>query len=199
MPLKSKTTKLKRTNKAISTVAKVSTKTAMPNKVLEKLLHDSEKKFGVNAIMLGFPKDDAGNAKEVERLATSSISLDIALGGGLPLGRFTELSGLFSVGKTTVAMHCLREAQKIGLRCAIIDAEGTITKDYLEMLGVDTDSLIYSPSEGLEEATQLMFDMQKSGEVHFCVWDSIEASPPTKEYEKEMEDTMQMGVTAHAV
>ena len=161
---------------------------------LDQLLRDSERKFGANAIRVGFPKDEKGNVKTFERLPTGSLALDIALGGGLPLGRFTELSGLYSVGKTTLAMHMVREAQAAGLTCAIVDAEGTIDEGYLKNLGIDTSSLVYSPSEGLEEATQLMFDMQRSGAVHFCVWDSIEASPPTKEYEKEMEDTMQLGV-----
>ena len=161
---------------------------------LEQLLHESEKKFGTNAIMLGFPRDDNGEIKTYERLPTGSLTLDIALGGGLPLGRFTELSGLYNVGKTTLAMHMIKEAQSTGLTCAIVDAEGNIDEEYLQSLGIDTNTLIYSPSEGLEEATQLMFDMQKSGAVHFCVWDSIETSPPTKEYEKEMEDTIQMGI-----
>ena len=161
---------------------------------LDQLLRESEKKFGANAIRVGFPKGEDGKPKSFERLPTGSLTLDIALGGGLPLGRFTELSGQYSIGKTTLAMHMVREAQAIGLTCAVVDAEGTIDEKYLESLGIDTKALIYSPSEGLEEATQLMFDMQKSGAVHFCVWDSIEASPPTREYEKEMEDTMQLGV-----
>ena len=165
------------------------------SKGLEKLLGDTEKKFGKNAIMLGFPKDEDGQLKVIERVPTGSISLDIALGGGLPLGRFTELSGAYSVSKTTQAMHIIRNAQKMGLRCAIIEAEaGSISEPYLRDLGVDVANLVYSPSEGLEEALQILFDLQRSGEVQLAVWDSIEASPPTKEYDTDMDDTVQMGI-----
>jgi len=83
----------------------------------------------------------------------------------------------------------------MGLRCAIIEAEaGSISEPYLRDLGVDVANLVYSPSEGLEEALQILFDLQRSGEVQLAVWDSIEASPPTKEYDTDMDDTVQMGI-----
>lgn len=161
---------------------------------LAKLEAELNKKFGENAIRLGFPKESTGEVKTIPRIPTGSISLDIALGGGIPEGRFTEMSGDFSVGKTTQAIKILANAQKMGYVCALIDAEGTSDNDYLEYLGVDTSVLYYSRPDGLEEATQMLIDLQRSGKVHFAVWDSIEASPPIQEYEKDFDETMQMGV-----
>jgi len=170
------------------------TKTDNRSDKLLKLEAELNKKFGENSIQLGFPKDEKGDLKTFVRIPTGSISLDIALGGGIPEGRFTEMSGDFSVGKTTQAIMTLVNAQKLGYVCALIDAEGTSDKEYLEYLGVDTSHLYYSRPDGLEEATQMLIDLQRSGEVHFAVWDSIEASPPMREYEKDFDETMQIGI-----
>ncbi len=161
---------------------------------IQKLIEGLNKKFGANAVTLGFPKDDEGNIKSIERIPTGSISLDIALGGGLPLGRFIEVSGAYSSTKTTQCLHMIREAQKHGLVCALIDVEGTTDEAFATSIGVDFDSLIYSRPDGMEEALQLLLDLQRSGEVHFGVLDSIAAMSTNKEQETSMEDTVRMGI-----
>ena len=161
---------------------------------LEKLMSDLNKKFGANCITLGVPKDEEGNIKSIERLSTGSIALDLALGGGIPEGRFIELSGAYSSTKTTQALHIIREAQKKGYVCALVDVEGTTDEAFLEALGVDVNTLLYSQPDGMEEACQLILDMQKSGEVQLCVLDSIAAMSPNKEQETAMEDTIRMGI-----
>jgi recombination protein RecA len=161
---------------------------------LTKLMSELNKKFGVNCVTLGVPKDEEGNPKTVERLSTGSITLDLALGGGIPEGRFIELSGAYSSTKTAQALHIIREAQQKGYICALVDVEGTTDEAFLEMLGVDTGTLLYSQPDGMEEACQLILDMQKSGEVQLCVLDSIAAMSPNKEQETSMEDTVRMGI-----
>ena len=169
-------------------------KTTRKSAELEKLMSDLNKKFGANCITLGVPKDEEGNIKSIERLSTGSIALDLALGGGIPEGRFIELSGAYSSTKTTQALHIIREAQKKGYVCALVDVEGTTDEAFLEALGVDVDTLLYSQPDGMEEACQLILDMQKSGEVQLCVLDSIAAMSPNKEQETAMEDTIRMGI-----
>ena len=163
-------------------------------KELEKLMSDLNKKFGVNCITMGVPKDEEGNVRAIERLSTGSIALDIALGGGIPEGRFIELSGAYSSTKTTQALHIIREAQKKGLVCALIDVEGTTDEAFLEAIGVDVEALFYSQPDGMEEACQLLLDLQKSGVVHLAILDSIAAMSPNKEQETNMEDTVRMGI-----
>ena len=163
-------------------------------KELEKLTNDLNKKFGANCITIGVPKDDDGNVKPIKRLSTGSISLDLALGGGIPEGRFIEMSGAYSSTKTTQALHIIREAQKEGLVCALLDIEGTTDEPSLKAIGVNVESLLYSRPDGMEEACQLLLDMQRSGEVHLAVLDSIAAMSPNKEQETSMEDTVRMGI-----
>lgn len=161
---------------------------------LDKLMNELNKKFGTNCVTLGVPKDDEGNAKTIERLSTGSIALDLALGGGIPEGRFIEISGAYSSTKTTQALHIIREAQKKGYVCALVDVEGTTDEAFLEAIGVDVNTLLYSQPDGMEEACQLILDMQKSGDVQLCVLDSIAAMSPNKEQETSMEDTVRMGI-----
>lgn len=161
---------------------------------ITKLLNDLNKKFGMNAVTLGFPKSEEGSVKTIERIPTGSISLDIALGGGLPLGRFIEVSGAYSSTKTTQCLHIIAQAQKKGLVCALVDVEGTTDEAFAESIGVDFDSLIYSRPDGMEEALQLLLDLQKSGEVHLAVLDSIAAMSTNKEQETTMEETVRMGI-----
>lgn len=162
--------------------------------ILSKLTADLNKKFGANCITLGVPKDSEGNVREIKRIPTGSISLDIALGGGIPEGRFIEMSGAYSSTKTTQALHMIREAQKMGYVCALVDVEGTTDEAFLEALGVNVETLLYSQPDGMEEACQLILDMQKSGAVNFCVLDSIAAMSPNKEQETSMEETVRMGI-----
>lgn len=163
-------------------------------KELEKLMNDLNKKFGANCITIGVPKDDDGNVKPIKRLSTGSIALDLALGGGIPEGRFIEMSGAYSSTKTTQALHIIREAQKEGLVCALVDVEGTTDEAFLKAIGVNAEALLYSQPDGMEEACQLLLDMQRSGEVHLAVLDSIAAMSPNKEQETSMEDTVRMGI-----
>ena len=169
-------------------------KTTRKSAELEKLMSDLNKKFGANCITLGVPKDEEGNIKSIERLSTGSIALDLALGGGIPEGRFIELSGAYSSTKTTQALHIIREAQKKGYVCALVDVEGTTDEAFAESIGVDFDSLIYSRPDGMEEALQMLLDMQKSGEVHLAVLDSIAAMSTNKEQDTSMEETVRMGI-----
>lgn len=162
--------------------------------ILSKLTADLNKKFGANCITLGVPKDSEGNIREIKRIPTGSISLDIALGGGIPEGRFIEMSGAYSSTKTTQALHMIREAQNMGYVCALVDVEGTTDEAFLEALGVNVETLLYSQPDGMEEACQLILDMQKSGAVNFCVLDSIAAMSPNKEQETSMEETVRMGI-----
>lgn len=187
----------------IKPAAKKDTKTAVKNPApapkkstaqMEKLTAEMNKRFGANAVTLGFPKDDDGNMRRIERIPSGSFSLDIALGGGIPLGRFIQISGGYSSTKTTQSMHIIREAQKYGLTCALIDAENTSDEPYLSALGVDVDSLLYSNPDGMEEAFQMILDMQRSGEVHLAVLDSIAVLSPNKEQDTSMEDTIRMGI-----
>ena len=164
------------------------------SKELSKLVESLNKKFGTNAVSLGFPKTENGGMKTIERIPTGSFSLDIALGGGLPLGSFIAISGAFSSTKTTQCLHIIANAQKRGLVCALLDVEGTTDEKYVKSVGVDFDNLLYSRPDGMEEALQMLLDMQKSGEVHLAVLDSIAAMSTNKEQDTSMEETVRMGI-----
>lgn len=157
---------------------------------LQKLADDLCKKFGKNAVQLGCPDTDG---RVVKYLPTGSFSLDLSLGGGIPLGRFIEICGDFSASKSTQAIHMVREAQRLGINCAYLDVEGTTDDEYLRSLGVDTSCLLYSNPDGTEEATQMILDMQKSGIVKLAVFDSLASSAPTKELERDMDESNQLG------
>lgn len=161
---------------------------------LQKIIDGLNKKFGVNAVTLGFPKSSDGSVKKIQRIPTGSFSLDIALGGGIPVGRYTEISGAYSSTKTSQTLMIISEAQKLGYKCVFLDVEGTTTLDYAKKLGVDTSDLIYSKSDGMEEATQLIIDLQRSGLVQVGVIDTIAAMSPTKEQETDMDESMRMGI-----
>lgn len=164
------------------------------NKELAKLVTDLNKKFGDNAVSLGVPVNAQGEKKAYRRIPTGSFTLDIALGGGLPLGRFIEISGAYSSTKTTQCLHIIRNAQKVGLVCAFIDVEGTVDGDFLKALNIDTNKLFYSRPDSMEEACQLVLDLQRSGEVQLAVIDSLAAMSPNKEQDTLMDETMRMGV-----
>lgn len=163
-------------------------------KDLEKLIARMNKKFGENAMTLGCPRDSKGEVRKVKYLSTGSLTLNVALGGGIPLGRFTEISGSFSASKSTQALHIIKEAQKIGLKCALLDVEGTTDDKYLETIGVNVKDLIYMNPDGTEEATQALLELQRSEVVHLAVLDSFASLSPTKEYESDMDETVQMGL-----
>jgi len=157
------------------------------SKALDAALSQIERTFGKGSIMrLG--KND--KSMDVETVSTGSLGLDIALGiGGLPRGRVVEIYGPESSGKTTLALHCLAEAQKKGGICAFIDAEHALDPIYARKLGVNVDDLLISqPDEG-EQALEIADTLVRSGAVDVLVIDSVAALVPRAELEGEMGDS----------
>lgn len=154
-------------------------------KALAKALGDIEKNFGSGAVMcLG---QNAGMS--VEHIPTGSIGLDLALGiGGLPRGRIVEIYGPESSGKTTVALHCIAEAQKLGGTAAFIDAEHALDPIYANALGVDIDSLLVSQPDTGEQGLDIAEALVRSGAIDIVVIDSVAALTPRAEIEGEMGD-----------
>lgn len=149
------------------------------------------KQFGEGSIMrLG-----EESRMTVETLSTGSLALDIALGGGLPLGRIAEIYGPESSGKTTVALSVIASAQRQGMQCAFIDAEHALDPVYARKLGVDTDSLLVSQPDTGEQALEITDALVRSGAVSVIVVDSVAALTPKAEIEGEIGDS-HMGVHA---
>lgn len=159
---------------------------------LLKVVEDINKKFGEGAITLGLP---SSSQKEIKRIKTGSLCLDVDLGGGIPIGRITEISGGFSSGKSTQIMHIIRNAQQhYGFITAILDAEGTYDEAYFLALGVDPQMCYYSEPSSLEEGTQLILDLQRNGAIQLAVIDSIAAMSPNKVQSSDMDESVQLGI-----
>ena len=127
---------------------------------------------------------------EIETISTGSIALDIALGvGGLPKGRVCEIYGPESSGKTTLALHVVAEAQKLGGSCAFIDAEHALDPIYAEAIGCDVDNLLVSQPDTGEQALTITNKLIESGAVDVIVVDSVAALTPAKEIQGEMGDS----------
>jgi len=154
-------------------------------KALERTLKQIEKEYGKGSIMrLGEAK-----ALDVESIPTGALSLDIALGvGGIPRGRIIEIFGPESSGKTTLALHVIAEAQKMGGVAAFIDAEHALDPKYSKDLGVNTDELLISQPNTGEEALEICEALVRSGAVDIIVVDSVAALVPEAEIEGEMGD-----------
>jgi recombination protein RecA len=155
-------------------------------KALETALVQIERQFGKGSVMrLG---DET--RVPVEVIPTGAISLDVALGlGGLPRGRIVEIYGPESSGKTTVALHAVASAQKLGGIAAFIDAEHALDPDYAKKLGVDTDALLVSQPDTGEQALEIMDMLIRSGAIDIVVVDSVAALVPKAEIEGEMGDS----------
>jgi len=133
---------------------------------------------------------------DVEVISTGSVGLDLALGiGGLPRGRVVEIYGPESSGKTTLAMHCIAEAQKAGGLAAFIDAEHAFDRSYAQKLGIDTQNLLISQPDNGEQALEIAEHLISSGAIDIIVIDSVAALVPKAEIEGEMGDS-KMGLQA---
>src|SRR5918993_3679877 len=162
-------------------------------KALSAALGQIEKQFGKGSVMrLG----DAAASYDVEAVSTGSLSLDIALGiGGLPRGRVVEIYGPESSGKTTLALHCIAEAQKKGGTCAFVDAEHALDPVYARKLGVSLDDLLISQPDTGEQGLEIADTLVRSGAIDVLVVDSVAALTPKAELDGEMGD-VQPGLQA---
>jgi len=155
------------------------------SKALESALQQIERSYGKGSIM----KLGEGQVVETESISTGSLGLDIALGiGGLPKGRVIEIYGPESSGKTTLALHCVAEAQKSGGQCAFIDAEHALDPVYAQKLGVQIDELLISQPDAGEQALEIADTLVRSGAIDVIVIDSVAALVPKAELEGEMGD-----------
>ncbi len=156
------------------------------HKALGAALSQIEKQFGTGSIMrLG----DAGAVPNIDVISTGSLTLDIAVGvGGMPRGRVVEIYGPESSGKTTLALHVVAEAQKLGGTAAFVDAEHALDPQYAERLGVDIDNLLVSQPDTGEQALEITDMLVRSGAIDVVVVDSVAALTPKAEIEGEMGD-----------
>ena len=162
-------------------------------KALDAALSQIERAFGKGSIMrLGKNQ----KAVEIETISTGSLGLDIALGvGGLPRGRVVEIYGPESSGKTTLTLHVIAEAQKMGGVCAFVDAEHALDPIYARKLGVNLEDLLISQPDTGEQALEITDTLVRSGAVDVLVVDSVAALTPRAEIEGEMGD-VQPGLQA---
>ncbi len=155
-------------------------------KALQTALAQIEKQFGKGAVM----KLGQNSSLNVEAIPTGSVSLDIALGiGGVPRGRIIEIYGPESSGKTTVALHIVAEAQKMGGEAVFIDVEHALDPVYAQALGVDIDSLLVSQPDTGEQALEICEALVRSGAIDVVVVDSVAAMTTKAEIEGEMGDS----------
>lgn len=161
-------------------------------KALEAAMSQIEKQFGKGSVM----KLGEFKAMEIEAIPTGALSLDIALGiGGVPRGRIIEIYGPESSGKTTLALHIIAEAQKMGGEAAFIDAEHALDPVYSKKLGVDIDNLIVSQPDTGEQALEITESLVRSGALDVIVVDSVAALVPKAEIDGDMGDS-HMGLQA---
>ena len=161
-------------------------------KALETALSQIERQFGKGTIMrLG-----EESRVPVEVVSTGSLALDSALGvGGYPRGRVIEIYGPESSGKTTLALHAVAEAQRMGGTCAFIDAEHALDVNYAEKLGVKIEDLLISQPDSGEQALEIVDMLTRSGAIDMIVVDSVAALTPKAELEGDMGDS-HMGLQA---
>ncbi|MCP4936360.1 MAG: recombinase RecA [bacterium] len=157
------------------------------DKAIDAALSQIERAFGKGSIMrLGQNK-----AIEIESIPSGSLGLDIALGiGGLPRGRVVEIYGPESSGKTTLALHAVAEAQKLGGTCGFVDAEHALDPVYAKKIGVDVDNLLVSQPDTGEQGLEITDTLVRSGALDIVVIDSVAALTPKAELEGEMGDSL---------
>ena len=168
--------------------AKVSLPTTKEEKkkALEGAIAQIEKNFGKGAVI----KLGANQTMQVDAIPTGSMGLDMALGiGGVPRGRIVELYGPESSGKTTVALHIIAEAQKMGGEVAFVDVEHALDPTYAAALGVDVDNLLVSQPDSGEQALEIMEALVRSGAIDVVVLDSVAALTTTAEIDGNMGDS----------
>lgn len=152
---------------------------------LQEMIKSISKQYGEGTVMMlgEAPKMD------IEVIPSGSFGLDIALGvGGYPKGRIVEIFGPESSGKTTLAIHAIAEAQKLGLNCAYIDVEQAFDKEYSRKLGVNVDKLVFTQPDCAEDALEIANRLISTGKIGVCVIDSVAALVPRQELEGEMGD-----------
>ncbi len=160
-------------------------------KALGLALETIEKQFGKGSIM----KMGDARAQKVECIPTGSISLDLALGGGIPKGRIIEVYGPESSGKTTLTLHAIAEVQRSGGTAAFIDAEHALDPAYAKRIGVDVENLLLSQPDNGEQALEIVETLVRSNAVDLIVVDSVAALVPRAEIEGDMGDS-HMGLQA---
>ena len=156
-------------------------------KALDRALTQIEKSYGKGSIMV---LGNAPQTNDIKAIPTGALTLDIALGiGGLPRGRIVEIYGPESSGKTTLALHSIAEAQKLGGIAAFIDAEHALDVNYAKNLGVDIENLVLSQPDTGEQALAITESLVRSNAVDIIVIDSVAALVPRAEIEGDMGDT----------
>jgi recombination protein RecA len=166
---------------------------ANKDKALALALGQITKQFGKGTVMkLG---DAARDHMNIETISTGSITLDIALGSGMPRGRIIEIFGPEASGKTTLALHTIAEAQKLGGVAAFIDVEHALDPEYARRIGVNVDELLISQPDMGEEALEITETLIRSGAIDVIVVDSVAALVPRAEIEGDMGDS-HMGLQA---
>jgi len=177
--------------KAAKTVANTDDQKDGKSKALGLALETIEKQFGKGSIM----KLGESHTVNVECTPTGSLSLDLALGGGIPKGRIVEIYGPESSGKTTLTLHAIAEVQKAGGTAAFIDAEHALDPAYAKRIGVDVENLLLSQPDNGEQALEITETLVRSSAVDLIVVDSVAALVPRAEIEGDMGDP-QMGLQA---
>jgi recombination protein RecA len=163
---------------------KVAAEQAERMKAIDLAVAQIEKQFGAGSIM----KLGEGHKIDVAMIPTGSLSLDLALGGGLPEGRIIEIYGPESSGKTTLALHAVAEVQKSGGVAAFVDAEHALDPEYAARIGVNLDTLLISQPDTGEQALEITETLVRSSAVDIIVVDSVAALVPRAEIEGDMGD-----------
>ncbi|HSX03084.1 MAG TPA: recombinase RecA [Candidatus Saccharimonadia bacterium] len=153
-------------------------------KAIDLAVAQIEKQFGAGSIM----KLGEGHKIDVETISTGALSLDLALGGGIPKGRIVEIYGPESSGKTTLALHAVAEVQRTGGVAAFVDAEHALDPEYAAKIGVNLDTLLISQPDTGEQALEITETLVRSSAVDLVIVDSVAALVPRAEIEGEMGD-----------